>query len=153
MNATTIKLVIKLWHDDMPCDPCEYGWKVHSFSHRHANFTHPGDFDGDEELARKLKIGLAFPLSYYEHGQCLWSLGGELPPGAILEEEAVARMFNRHPASVKRAVERGELPPPVRLFGKPAWTAGAILAHMDARLAAAKREAEREAARISRLSP
>ena len=78
---------------------------------------------------------------------------GELPPGAILEEEAVARIFGRHSVSVKRAVERGELPPPVRLFGKPTWTAGAILAHLDARLEAAKREAEREAARISRLSP
>ncbi len=78
---------------------------------------------------------------------------GELPPGAILEEEAVARMFNRHPASVKRAVERGELPPPVRLFGKPSWTAGVILAHLDARLEAAKREAEKEAARFARMSP
>jgi len=78
---------------------------------------------------------------------------GELPPGAILEEEAVARMFNRHPASVKRAVARGELPPPTRFLGKPRWTAGAILAHLDTRLESARREAEKEAARISRLSP
>ena len=78
---------------------------------------------------------------------------GELPPGAILEEEAVARIFGRHSVSVKRAVERGELPPPVRLFGKPTWTAGAILAYQEARLEAAKRKAEKEAARISRLSP
>ena len=33
---------------------------------------------------------------------------GELPPGTILEEEAVARIFGRHSVSVKRAVERGE---------------------------------------------
>ena len=78
---------------------------------------------------------------------------GELPSGAILEEEAVARMFNRHPVSIKRAVERGELPPPVRMFGKPCWTVGAILTHLEKRLEAAKREAEKEAARISRLSP
>jgi hypothetical protein len=78
---------------------------------------------------------------------------GELPPGAILEEEAVARMFGRHVVSVKRAVERGELPPPVRMFGKPCWTAGAILAHIEGRLEAAKREAEKDAARIARLSP
>ena len=78
---------------------------------------------------------------------------GELPPGAILEEEAVARIFGRHSVSVKRAVERGELPPPVRLFGKPSWTAGAILAHLNARLEAAKREAEKEAARFARMSP
>ena len=78
---------------------------------------------------------------------------GELPPGAILAEADVARIFGRHAVSVKRAVERGELPPPVRLFGRPCWTAGAILAHLEARLEAAKREAEKEAARISRLSP
>jgi hypothetical protein len=78
---------------------------------------------------------------------------GDLPPGAIVEEEALARMFGRHAVSVKRAVERGELPPPVRMFGKPCWTAGAVLAHVEARLEAAKREAEQEAARIARLSP
>jgi hypothetical protein len=78
---------------------------------------------------------------------------GELAPGAILSEVEVARIFKRHPASVKRAVKRGELPPPVRLFGKPTWTAGAILAHLEARLEAAKQEAEREAARIARNSP
>jgi hypothetical protein len=78
---------------------------------------------------------------------------GELPSGAILEEEAVARIFGRHSASVKRAVERGELPPSVRLFGKPTWTAGAILAHLDARLEAAKREAEKDAARLGKHNP
>ena len=78
---------------------------------------------------------------------------GELPSGAILEEEALARIFGRCTVSVKRAVERGELPPPVRMFGKPCWTAGAILAHVEARLEAAKRNAEKEAKRFSRLSP
>ena len=78
---------------------------------------------------------------------------GQLPPGAIREEEAVARIFGRHAVSVKRAVERGELPPPVRMFGKPCWTAGAILTHVEARLEAAKREGEKDAARIARLSP
>ena len=36
---------------------------------------------------------------------------GSLPPGSIVPEEALARMFGRHPVSIKRAVERGELPP------------------------------------------
>ena len=78
---------------------------------------------------------------------------GELSPGTILEEEAVARIFGRHSVSVKRAVTRGELPPPVRLFGKPSWTAGAILAHLKARLEAAQREVEKEAARLAGHSP
>ena len=78
---------------------------------------------------------------------------GELQPGAILEEAALARIFGRHAVSIKRAVERGELPPSVRMFGKPCWTAGAILAHLEDRLEAAKREAEREAARLAKHSP
>jgi len=78
---------------------------------------------------------------------------GELPPGAILEEAGLARMFNRHPVSIKRAVERGELPPPVRLFGKPTWTVAVILAHLERRLEGAHREREKDRARIARLSP
>ena len=78
---------------------------------------------------------------------------GELPPGAIIEENALAKLFNRHPASIKRAVSRGELPPSTRLLGKPCWTAGAILAHIERRLDEARKEAERDAARIAELSP
>jgi len=78
---------------------------------------------------------------------------GELPPGTILDEGAVARIFSRHTASVKRAVERGELPPPVRMFGRPCWTAGSILVHIEARLEAAKEDAAKDAARIASHSP
>ena len=94
MNATAIKLVVKFWHDDIADDPCDWGgWKVHSFGRRHYNKVEPEDigFDYDDETGRyvpdedlqaKLDSGLAFFLSYYEHSQCLWSLQGELPPGA-----------------------------------------------------------------------
>lgn len=80
MNATAIKLIIKLWHDDMPESPCDTdGWKAYSFSTRHANFKDPDEFEEDEDLERKLKEGLAFKLAYFEHGQCLWSLSSEGP--------------------------------------------------------------------------
>jgi len=78
---------------------------------------------------------------------------GELPPGAILDEEALAKTFGRSSVTIKRAVERRELPPPVRMFGKPCWTVSVILAHIEARLDAAKRKAERDAARFSQLCP
>ena len=82
MSATAIKLVIKFWHDDAPDDPCNMdGWKAYSFSHRHANFALRGSFHKDR-LRELTEQGLAFPLSYFEHGQCLWTLVGELPPGA-----------------------------------------------------------------------
>ena len=76
-----------------------------------------------------------------------------LPAGTILDERALAALFGCCQMSVKRAVKRGELPEPVRMFGRPCWTAGRILEHVGDRLAAAQKEAEREAQRLSRLSP
>jgi hypothetical protein len=90
MNATAaIRLIVKLWHDDCPDDPSIDDWKVYSFNRRHHNNAQPGDvgFVEDDDgllvigpdLQAKLKSGLAFQLSYYEHGQCAWSLSGEGP--------------------------------------------------------------------------
>jgi hypothetical protein len=81
------------------------------------------------------------------------ALLGELKPGAILTEEGVARLFNRHVASVKRAVQRGELPPPVRLFGGNAWTAGALVRHIEKRLEEAAQEQERLSRKLAHLGP
>lgn len=78
---------------------------------------------------------------------------GELPEGAIVTEAALSRIFERHPVSIKRAVERGEFPPPTRLLGKPVWTAGTILRHLEGRLAGARKEKEREKKRLDALSP
>jgi hypothetical protein len=77
---------------------------------------------------------------------------GELKPGAIVTEEGVARLFNRHASSVKRAIQRGELPPPCRLFGANVWTAGALVQHIENRPEQAAKEAERTARRIGDLS-
>jgi hypothetical protein len=78
---------------------------------------------------------------------------GELKPGAIITEEGMAHLFGRHVASVKRAVQRGELPPPCRLFGGNAWTVGALVRHIESRLEEAAQEAERTARKIAVLSP
>ena len=37
----------------------------------------------------------------------------------------MAAIFGKHRVSIKRAVERDELPQPVRLMGQPVWTARA----------------------------
>ena len=59
------------------------GWKPISFGHRHINFEHPDHYCLNKPenigLHRKLEVGLAFWLSYYEHGLCRWSLRGEGP--------------------------------------------------------------------------
>jgi len=67
---------------------------------------------------------------------------GTLPPKSIINEEALARILQRHPATVKRAVARGELPPPIRFLGAPAWTVEVILRHLDKLLEVAAKEAE-----------
>jgi hypothetical protein len=76
----------------------------------------------------------------------------ELPPEALIDEAALARIFGRCLKSIKRAIGRGELPPGVRLFGKTTWTAKVLLDHLDKRLEAAKREREQLSRRISQLS-
>ena len=78
---------------------------------------------------------------------------GELGPGAIVTEEGVAALFHRHVASVKRAVQRGELPAPCRLFGQNTWTAGVLVRHIEDRLKQAAKEAEHAEKRILSLSP
>lgn len=65
-----------------------------------------------------------------------------LGPGVIVTDKALARIFNRSTASIKRAVERGELPPSTKLLGSQRWTVGAILVHIEERLAHEQTELE-----------
>ena len=76
----------------------------------------------------------------------------ELPPDALIDEQALARIFGRCQTSIRRAVRRGELPRPVKLFGRPTWTARAVLDHIAKRLEAKKQEAERLSQRIAKFS-
>jgi hypothetical protein len=71
-----------------------------------------------------------------------------LHPSAIVTEAGIAHLFSRHLVSVKRAVERGELPPPCQLFGAKVWTAGILIRHIERRLEQAARDAEKDAQRI-----
>ena len=70
---------IHVYYDPDVSNPLE-DWPeigtILSLNHRHSNF----DPDGvDEAIQNNLD---AVPLSYYEHGQCLWAVAGELPTGA-----------------------------------------------------------------------
>ena len=78
---------------------------------------------------------------------------GEMKSGAVITEEGVAYLFGRCTASVKRAVVRGELPPPCRLFGSNAWTVGVLVGHIEHRLEQAAQEAQQLAAKIRTLNP
>ena len=65
---------------------------------------------------------------------------GALPLGALITEPGLAKMLGKCTASIKAAVERGELPRPARLMGKNTWTAGAIIRHHENRLDAEGRK-------------
>ena len=78
---------------------------------------------------------------------------GEMKSGAVITEEGVAQLFGRCTASVKRAVQRGELPAPCRLFGSNTWTVGVLVGHIEHRLEQAAAEAEAIERKIKQLSP
>ncbi len=73
---------------------------------------------------------------------------GELGDGALITESGLAKILCRHPASVKRAVDRLELPPPIHLMKRPLWTVGALLRHLERRLDDAREDRERAAAAL-----
>jgi hypothetical protein len=83
-------------HLAFDCDgenPSEWdGWRLSSFGRRHRNFRDPKslglslELDGNgwpkvkiPGLRAKLRAGLAFFVSYYQHSQCVWFLPGEGP--------------------------------------------------------------------------
>lgn len=78
---------------------------------------------------------------------------GAIPSGSLVTEKGLAEMLGRSQDSIKGAVRRGELPAPVRMFGKPTWTAGAIVQHIERRLEEAARDAQRTIERISKYGP
>jgi hypothetical protein len=72
----------------------------------------------------------------------VFAILGELGHGTLVTEEGLARILGKHPVSIRRAVERGELPEPTRLMGKRIWTVGTILRHIEKRLEVAGQERE-----------
>ena len=77
---------------------------------------------------------------------------GEFPSGAVISERGLAEIFGRHRVSIKRAVGRGELPPSIRLFGEPIWTAGVLLEHLSKRLDESKKEYDQLQRKINEIS-
>lgn len=77
---------------------------------------------------------------------------GDLPAETVITEQGLAKIFDRHRVSIKRAVERRELPPGVRLFGEPVWTIKALREHLAKRLDAAKKETEQLQKKINEFS-
>ncbi len=97
MSDTTVEtfkhkgLTIRIEHDPFMEDPSDddLQWKLYSFNTRNTNFKEPSELGLGEDgkitnpgLRQKLKVGLAFFLSYYEHGNCMWMIAdGPIPAG------------------------------------------------------------------------
>lgn len=82
-----MKITVRL--DDFTHDPPNMGERatVHSFNRRHYNSADPDAFglmvkegritSSNPGIRQRLDTGTAFILSAYEHGNIVWSLGGE----------------------------------------------------------------------------
>ena len=68
-----------------------------------------------------------------------------LPEKAILDETALAKSLHVAPRTLRRMVNRWQLPPPVRLGGRGVWFAGRVLAHIEAAAMRAEKDAEKDA--------
>lgn len=75
--------VVTLYYDSDIANPTEWDgqWQLYSFNRRHNAYEDPERFFPNGHptigLRRKLDVGLAFTLSYTEHGNCRWFRGGE----------------------------------------------------------------------------
>lgn len=67
---------------------------------------------------------------------------GLLPGGTVLTMERLADMMGCHKITIKRAIDRGELPTPTRLTGRSIWTVNAVVQHIEAQLQRAAEDAE-----------
>ena len=72
-----------------------------------------------------------------------------LPPERLLLTEDLEVIFELQDNEITRAVKRGDLPVPATLFGRNVWTVRAILAHIDALLDAARKEAARDTRQVA----
>lgn len=64
-----------------------------------------------------------------------------LPPKAILREDAMARIFGVTPRTIRRMVARFEIPPSIILNGRASWFARRVLSWIEGRAEQREREA------------
>ena len=74
-----------------------------------------------------------------------------LPERTILDEARLAGLLAVTRRTVRRMVNRFELPPPTRLAGRSMWLAGRVLSHIEAAAERAERKAERVARKIRQV--
>lgn len=89
------------------------------------------------ELPNAISERLSLP---DESSNGVYAALGCLPPATLITEDGLARLLGKAcRESIKRAVDRDELPPPIKLMGKNTWTVRAIIQYIEDRLAAESR--------------
>lgn len=73
---------------------------------------------------------------------------GALPAGAVIFKRGLQEIFGCCDKTIDRAVYNGELPVPAKLRGKPVWTAGSIVRHIEKRMAEAAENAAKNSENI-----
>lgn len=81
------EVIVEIQFDPELEDPSTFdGWKLYSGHRGHLSFKDFREFQDDNGhlnigLRRKLAVGTAFILGYFEHGRCVWHLNSERPLG------------------------------------------------------------------------
>jgi predicted DNA-binding transcriptional regulator AlpA len=74
-----------------------------------------------------------------------------LPEKAILTEAALAKTIGVTQRTIRRMVQRNEIPPPVPFAGQAVWFAGGVLAYIQTRIDRRLRDVSRQQSARERL--
>ena len=96
----------------------------------------PGDPGGDPQ-AEKADAG--------GRGGLVLDALARLPERAILDEAALAKALHVAPRTLRRMVDRWQLPPAVRLGNRNVWYSGRVLSFIEASMIRAEQAGERAA--------
>lgn len=70
----------------------------------------------------------------------------------LISEAELAQILGRDPKSIKRAVDRQELPPPNRLLGCNVWVVGTIRRHIEESIERASRDVAAASQKVTELA-
>lgn len=76
-----------------------------------------------------------------------------LPDKTIMDESKLASMLKITPRTLRRMVQRAELPPPISLGGRSIWLSDRVLSYLNTAAELAEKEALNQIKRISKYSP
>lgn len=102
-ESVTMKIVTLHFDSDLDC-PSDWDgqWMLYSFNRRHKSYRSPETFFPEgaptPEFQRQLDEGLAFVLSYFEHGNCVWSLQDTGPQCRWDNVDCAGILVWEHPA-------------------------------------------------------